>query len=268
MAARWRDRDEHELTAQSLEALFNNEIACIRVKGFATPAECKAFVDAMDAVGLNKEYRAIGPNVKFRPRYIGVPQFEYRKKTKADYFAAVESAYLDQAKVFAMCGFNPIARLAELLRRTAPAREVRIAEEPGFGRYYAGIIRDITGGTNLHIDFARFTAPDYAIGANDAQIATNFYADGSPDWGHTAVHNLHFDPGVAPGQYYETAPFDPTRIDGVERIKFQALPGDLVMFNSRCPHQVGFNPEDDGQRRMGIGGFVGRAPGGRLVLWS
>lgn len=265
MPGRWRDHDEYELTAPSLEALFNNEIACIRVKGFATPAECKAFVDAMDTVGLNKEYRAIGPNVKFRPRYIGVPQFEYRKKTKADYFATVESAYADQAKVFALCGFNPIERLAGLLGEVVPGKDVRIAEEPGFGRYYAGIIRDITGGTNLHMDFARFTAPDYAIAANDAQIATNFYADGSPDWGETTVHNLHLDPARGP---VELSPFNPQLVEGTERISFKALPGDVVMFNSRCPHRVGFNPQDDGKRRMGIGSFVGRAPGGHLVLWS
>lgn len=264
----WRDHDEHPLSAETLDALFNNEIACIRVKGFATPAECAAFVAAMDAVGLNKEYRAIGPNVKFRPRYIGVPQFEYRKKTKADYFATIADAYADQARVFAHCGFDPIERLMDLLRRAAPGKTVRTAEEPDLGLYYAGIIRDVTGGTNLHMDFARFSAPAYTISRNDAQIATNFYADGSPDWGETTVHNLHFDPPLAPGEYYEIAPFDPARVESVERFSFKALPGDLVMFNSRCPHRVGFNPEDDGKRRMGIGCFVGRAPGNALVLWS
>jgi hypothetical protein len=264
----WRDRDEHPLTPETLQALFNNEIACIRVKGFAAPDECRAFVRAMDTVGLNKEYRAIGPNVKFRPRYIGVPQFEYRKKDKAEYFATVEAAYADQVKVFAHAGFDPLQRLMGLLRQAAPAREVRIAEEPGFGRYYSGIIRDITGGTNLHMDFARFSAPSYVIAGNDAQIATNFYADGSPDWGETTVHNLHFDPPLAPGEYYEIAPFDPARVQGVERTTFKPLPGDLVMFNSRCPHRVGFNPNDNEQRRMGFGSFVGRARDGSLLLWS
>jgi hypothetical protein len=261
----WRDPAEHTLTPDSLQALFNNEIACIRVKNFATPDECKAFVAAMDAIGLNKEYRVIGPNVKFRPRYIGVPQFEYRKRPKGDYFATVEDAYADQAKVFAHCGFNPIERLAGLLRDAAPGKQVRIADEPEYGRYFAGIIRDVTGGTNLHMDFARFTAPDYAIAAYDAQIATNFYADGSPDWGETTVHNLHLDPARGP---VELSPFNPKLVEGVERISFKALPGDLVLFNSRCPHQVGFNSADDGQRRMGIGSFIGRRPDGTLLLWS
>src|SRR3954470_8780668 len=265
MAKPWRDHAEHPLTVQSLQWLFDNEIPCIRVKNFATPKECAAFVAAMDAVGLNKEYRVIGPNVKFRPRYIGVPQFEYRKRPKADYFATVEDAYADQAKVFAHCGFNPIERLAKLLRDAAPGRNVAIAEEPEHGRYFSGIIRDVTGGTNLHMDFAKFTAPDYAIAANNAQLATNFYADGSPDWGETTVHNLHLDPARGP---VELSPFDPKLVEGVERITFKALPGDLVLFNSRCPHRVGFNPGDDGKRRMGIGSFVGRRPAGHPPQWE
>jgi hypothetical protein len=265
---RWRDHQEHLLTAESLQALFNNEIACIRVKGFATPAESKAFVDAMDTVGLAHEYKAIGPNVRAKPRYLGVPQFEYRKKTKADYFAIVERAYSEKDAVVAHARFDPIARLMDMLRRAAPGREVAIAQEPEFGRYYAGIIRETTGGTNLHFDFARFSAPDYGIAANDAQIATNFYASGTDEGGETTVYNLHFDPGVPRGTYVEIAPFDSKRVEGVEHYAFKPTAGDLVMFNSRCPHRVAWNPRDDGRRRLGIGCFIGRAPSGNLVLWS
>ena len=108
---RWRDHHEHPLTAESLQALFNNEIACIRVKSFATPAESKAFVDAMDTVGLAHEYKAIGPNVRAKPRYLGVPQFEYRKKTKSDYFATVERAYvLEGGRIVASGPASEIAR--------------------------------------------------------------------------------------------------------------------------------------------------------------
>jgi hypothetical protein len=264
----WRDHLEHALNAESLRALFDNEIACIRVENFATPAESRAFVEAMDRVGLAHEYKAIGPNVRARPKYLGVPQFEYRRKTRADYFATVESAYAEKDAVVAHARFDPIARLIDLLRGAASGRHVGIAQEPGFGRYYAGIIRETTGGTNLHFDFARFSAPDYTIAANDAQIATNFYASGPDEGGETTVYNLHFDPGVPRGTYFEIAPFDAKRVEGVEHYTFKATAGDLVMFNSRCPHRVAWNPRDDGQRRLGIGCFIGRAPGGDLVLWS
>ena len=136
------------------------------------------------------------------------------------------------------------------------------------GRYFAGIIRETTGGTNLHFDFARISAPDYVIAKNDAQIATNFYASGTEEGGETTVYNLHFEPPVPPGTYYEISPFDAKLVEGVEHYSFKPTPGDLVMFNSRCPHKVAWNPRDDGGRRMGIGCIVGRAPGGDRVLWS
>jgi hypothetical protein len=264
----WRHHDEPELTRETLDALFDNHIPCIRIKGFATADECRAFVDAMDAVGLNKEYQVASPSVRALPKYIGVPQFEYRKKTKAAYFAEVEASFADQAKVFAHCGFDPIQRLIERVRTVVPERPIGLAREPDRGRYYAGIIRETTGGTNLHMDFARFSAPDYAIGANSAQIATNFYASGTATGGETTVYNHHFEPTVPAGTYYEISPLDPARVTASESYTFTPLAGDLVMFNSRNPHRVHFNPNDDGTRRMGIGSFIGRRPGGELVLWS
>jgi hypothetical protein len=268
IGAPWRNHDEPGLTRETLDALFANEIPCIRIAGFATPDECRAFVDAMDAVGLNKEYQVASPSVRALPKYIGVPQFEYRKKPKAAYFAEVESSYTDQAKVFAHCGFDPIARLIERVHAVVPERPIDHAQEPGYGRYYAGIIRETTGGTNLHMDFARFSAPDYAIGANSAQIATNFYASGTAVGGETTVYNHHFEPTVPAGTYYEISPLDPARVAASDSHTFTPFAGDVVMFNSRNPHRVHSNPNDDGTRRMGIGSFIGRRPAGELVLWS
>jgi len=268
LGAPWRSHDEPELTRATLDALFANDIPCIRVTAFATPDECRRFVDAMDAVGLNRAYQVASPSVRVVPKYIGVPQFEYRKRTKAAYFAEVEPAYADRDKVFAGCGFDPVARLIERVRAVAPERTVGIAQEPGYGRYYAGIVRETTGGTNLHMDFARFSAPDYAIGANDAQIATNFYAAATAAGGETTVYNHHFEPPVPARTYYEISPLDPARVAAAERHTFAPSAGDLVLFNSRNPHRVHYNPNDDGTRRLGIGAFIGRRPSGELVVWS
>ena len=269
MSKVWLDHEEHCLSAESLRALFENEIACIRIKGFATAQESEAFVGAMDDVGLSHEYKVLGPNVKHRPRYLGVPQFEYRKRLKADYFATVERAYAEQRAVFERCRFDALERLSQALRVALPGHSVGVAEEPGYGRYFAGIIRDTTGGTNLHMDYERVSASDYSIAANDAQIATNFYASGTDEGGETTVYNLHFvPPAMPPGQVFEISPFREEWIAGCESHTFKPIPGDLVMFNSRCPHRVHWNPRDDGQRRTGMGTFIGRRPGGDLVLWS
>jgi len=268
LGAPWLARDEPGLARETLDALFENRIPCIRVRGFATPEECRAFVAAMDAVGLNKEYQVASASVRSVPKYIGVPQFEYRKKSKDAYFAEVESSYADQAQVFAHCGFDPVQRLIDRVHAVVPELPIGIAHEPEYGRDYAGIIRETTGGTNLHMDFARFSAPDYAIGANSAQVATNFYASGPAAGGETTVYNHHFEPTVPAGTYYEISPLDPARVAASESYTFAPAPGDLVMFNSRNPHRVHLNPNDDGTRRMGIGSFIGRRPEGDLVLWS
>ena len=42
----WQHREEVPLTAESLRALFDNEIPAIRIKGFATTAECADFAAA------------------------------------------------------------------------------------------------------------------------------------------------------------------------------------------------------------------------------
>jgi hypothetical protein len=268
IGAPWRSRDEPELSRETLEALFANEIPCLRITRFANAAECRAFVDAMDAIGLNKEYQVASPSVRALPKYIGVPQFEYRKKSKTAYFAAVEDAYADRDAVFAHCGFDPIERLIERVAAVMPEVLIGVAQEPDHGRYYAGIVRETTGGTNLHMDYARFSAPDYAIGANTAQVATNFYASGTAEGGETTVFNHHFEPPVPAGTYYEISPLDPARVAASEHHTFAPAAGDLIMFNSRNPHRVHFNPNDDGTRRMGIGSFIGRRPDGSLVLWS
>ena len=48
MARAWRSNKELSLSAETLRALFDNEIPAIRIKGFATPEECRRFAEAVD----------------------------------------------------------------------------------------------------------------------------------------------------------------------------------------------------------------------------
>lgn len=58
--ARWKSHEESPLTRETFEALCAFEIPCLRIKGFATDAECDELVAAMDRVGLNKTYKVPG----------------------------------------------------------------------------------------------------------------------------------------------------------------------------------------------------------------
>ncbi len=120
-----------------------------------------------------------------------------------------------------------------------------------------------TGGTNLHMDFARFSAPDYAIGANTAQIATNFYASGTAAGGETTVYNHHFEPTVPAGNVLRDLARSIRRAwRQAKSHTFTPFAGDLVMFNSRNPHRVHFNP-NDGRHAAHGHRFVHRPPPGR-----
>lgn len=165
--ATWTSLREHSLTRESLEALLNNKIPAIRIKGFATTEECTAFTQSAKQ-GNIKYY-----NVAKRIGYIGMAQYEYRwDRPKSDYFDAVKLANADLAEVTARA-FDPVQRLIDTLSAVYP-HKVGAAEEPGMGRYFAGIIRLASEGVDLHADFAPFNTPDYSIRDIDAQLGWNF----------------------------------------------------------------------------------------------
>lgn len=263
---RWTTRIEPDLTAASLQALFANEIPAIRIKHFATAAECRQFVAALDRVGLNRQYNV--PKLKNPPRYIGLTQFDYRKRSREEYFAAVPGAIGERARFLALSPFDPIARMIERLQALPPSQHVGIALEPGHGPYYAGVIRDTSGGGTLHADFTRFSAPTYWVSGNDAQVAWNFFVAEPQTGGVTTLHNAPFDPPVVAGQYVEIEPYDRRLVEGAETHRYKPEEGDLIMFNSRNPHEWTAKAETDASRRLSIGTFIGRRPDGDLVLWS
>jgi hypothetical protein len=42
----------------------------------------------------------------------------------------------------------------------------------------------------------------------------------------------------------------------------------LVLFNPRNPHEISNDSGADGLGRLQMGSFIGRMPGGDLILWS
>ena len=132
----WKTHDEPPLTRDTFEALCRFEIPCIRIRGFATDAECDELVGAMNAVGLHKTYKV--PGLKNPPTYVGLTQFEKRHDTKEDYFAEVEQAWSEHEAVLSHMSWNPFERMWDRMRALYPENTLTLAEEPGYGRYYAG----------------------------------------------------------------------------------------------------------------------------------
>lgn len=261
----WRDAAEHPLTAESLRAVFDNEVPALRIKNFATPTECADFAAAV-RWGIDQEIMRYY-SVKPRVGYIGTAQVEYRWGHKRDdYFVAVKQAWDDWHKIIART-WDPLARFMQTLRDVS-GHDARIAEEPGYGKLFAGIIRLASNGIGRHVDWAPINTPDYAISGIDGQLGWNLFVESPGAGGVTTVHNrpwnVEVEPGKDPPMSYG---LDDGHIADSESFAYAPVTGDVVIFNSRNPHEVSAGVPGGGDR-LQIGSFVGRLPGGDMVLWS
>ena len=259
-APTWASAAEHALDPDTLCQLLDNRIGAIRIGGFATPAECRAFAQAARQ-GRVKHY-SVGRKIG----YIGMAQYEYRwNRPKSDFFADVPAAWADLQAVFD-ASFNPLQRLIDRLQAVWP-QPVAVAHEP-MGDYFAGIVRFAGEGVDLHADWAPLNAPGYDVGRIDGQLGWNFFAEELASGGETTVHNAPWDPPVTPGEIPQSYGLDRAIVAGAPRLRYRPTAGDVVLFNARNPHEVaGGTAVGDGSR-ISIGSFIGRMPDGRLVLWS
>ncbi|SLN65805.1 2OG-Fe(II)-dependent halogenase WelO5 family protein [Oceanibacterium hippocampi] len=261
--ATWKDLQEQSLTRESLSALLGNEIPAIRIRNFATAAECELFSRAAKT-GNVKYY-----SVKKKIGYIGQAQYEYRwNPDKSEYFEAVREARKDLHDVLSR-SFDPVQRLMDRLRAVYPA-DVDVAREPGLGEYYAGIIRLASQGVDLHADFAPINTIDYSISSIDSQLGWNFFAEDPGAGGLTTVHNAPWNPERKPGEIPQSYGLDHAIVAGAPTFTYAPTAGDVVIFNTRNPHEVsaGEPGADETKDRVSIGSFIGRLPDRSLVLWA
>lgn len=261
VAATWKRIEEGPLTRESLHAVLNNEIPAIRIRNFANDDECRAFSAAVEAVGY-KFY-----SVARKIGYIGLAQYEYRwDRPKTDYFRDAEAAY-EQQQALISRSFDAVQRLIDTLQPLAD-RKVKFAEEDGLGRYYAGIARIAGEGVDLHADWAPLNSPTYDIANIDAQLGWNFYAEELVSGGETTVHNAPWSPECAPGEIPKSYGLDYSVVEGSPKYTFTPNKGDVVLFNTRNPHEIAGGVAGPGRNRISIGSFIGRMPNKDLVLWS
>lgn len=250
------------LSTRSLDDLIANRVAAVEIKDFATPEECRQFAEVMSKTVL--EYYKVG-----RPAgYVGTTFVHYMKRPKQDYFDDVDAAYA-AVKAVTDQAFDPLERFKAIVReKTEYSAEV--AFEPEHGSYFAGIIRNLSGGANIHIDFApQFARGKNIVGDVSTQLAWNIYIDQPLVGGETSIWNKQWDWTGDPVEDAKYPEFTREGLEGVERLTFKGTPGSVVIFNSRNPHQVHEIPEgDDSNNRIGMGSFMGPLGERNLVMWS
>jgi hypothetical protein len=261
MTGTWTDMREHDLTPASLRALLANRIPAIRIRNFATAAECANFADTAKA-GNMKYY-----SVAKRIGYIGMAQYEYRwNRPMADFFAAVPAAKADLQWVVDR-SFDPVKRLVDALQTVYDA-PIGPAREQVYGEYFAGIIRSASEGVDLHADFAPFNSPAYSISRIDSQLGWNFFAEELLSGGETTVHNAQWTPEMKSGEIPKSYDLDRGCVADAPAFTYKPTAGDVVIFNSRNPHEIVGGTTLPGRDRITIGSFIGRMPDRSLVMWS
>lgn len=256
----WSERGELPLSDKSLDALLRNEIPAIRIKNFAAAEECRQMADAMRS-GRKKEYgvdRPIG--------YIGIAQYEFRwGHTKQDYFDAVPQAYADQRIVLER-SFDAMARFINTVSASWNG-QVKIAEEEA-RPYFAGILRFASSGIGLHADFAPYNMPGYAVANTTAQLAWNLFVEAPAHGGVTTVYNAPWSPEIDRGNPPQSYGFTRDAVAGAETFEYRPVVGDVVIFNSRNPHEVSAGDAESKDGRLQIGSFIGLMPDRSLVLFA
>lgn len=249
-----------ELSTESLTDLVENRIAAVTIPDFSTLEECKEFAAVLDEVPL--QYYRVG-----RPAgYVGTTFIQYMNNPKQDYFDNVADAFSAVQSVTSH-SFDPLSRFIDLINRETDY-SMAVAQEPGCGSYFAGIVRILSGGNDIHIDFAPQFANDHCVGNVTSQLTWNVYIDEPESGGKTTIWNK---PWMRTGNAEEDAKYPQFTREGLkdaESFVFEARAGSVMIFNARNPHQVETTPSSEKLNRIGVGSFIGQANKDQLILWS
>lgn len=252
----WERKQEYPLTAESLRKLIENRIPIIRIKDFATAEECEMLCVQSQLLNFNA-YEDVTPKIE----KVGITVFEYDRISKASYFQEVEKASKLRDSIFA-ASFNPLERIMEKFRECGA--KVRIASEAGYGSYYAGLIRKIENGTQLHIDFAPLEQSGWEVCTVTAQLSWTLYLKLSDNnHGKTCIYDRRCTPEDE--QYkLDSYGYSDKVIADVDRICFQPYVGDVLLFNTSNFHYV----EPMNGQRVAFNSMIGLLPNGEIIFWS
>jgi hypothetical protein len=243
----------------TLDQLFGGTIAGLCIPAFLSPAECAQLRQRADALEFS-DYVSVFPSIG----RVGLTVFEYDRLGKHRYFEAVADAQQRLERVTqGVC--DPVARVRERIASLAPTRRVEIAEEPGHGQYFAGLLRRIESGTLIHVDFAPSEQPSWSVGGVDSQAVWNIYLDvPSTDPGVIRVWQRQWSPEDERYKIADSYGYRPDVVADSLSAEIEPRLGMLVMINTRHFHQV--SPADGA--RLTISAALGRLGDDRLVMWS
>lgn len=229
----WIQTEAVGLTPRSFQQLLDNEIPAIVIRRFASPAECAALVARSNALGFER-YRGVSPPIE----RIGITVFEHDRIGVEEYFRAAQTARAVQREIFAG-SFDPLARFIALLAANHSGR-VRVASDPRYGSYFAGLIRRIEHGTLLHIDAAAVEQPGWSVARARAQLSWNLYLLlDSETTGALTVHDRAWEPALERFKDGRSYGYHHEVVSIARTFTYWPVVGEVCIFNTGNFHEVG-----------------------------
>ena len=253
----WRHTKILEFSKNSLDLLFANRAPAVRITNFAASDECERLSESIHGMPIGY-YENVSPPIG----KIGITQFECRSVGKQKYFAAVAGAQARRREIV-QSSFDPVERICKFLKEAGFAK-TGVANEPGFGHYFAGLIRQINNSARLHVDVSEIDAPDWRIGKITSQLAWNFYIQSPAHGGDCIIYDREWSEKDEAKKEAGTYGYNIDVVKNAEQVCVATVAGEVILFNCRNFHQV----QKADSPRITMGSFIGRTEHNELLLWS
>lgn len=196
-------------------------------------------------------------------RRLGRTLYEYAARgTAEEYFKGVHGFEAARRETFTDGG-DVIDEVLELVGRLT-GNSASVAEEPGYGRCYAGVIRDVHGRSRLHSDDAREETPAFVVGTLPSQLGLYIVLDMPEQGGALTVYEReHRAEDRSLRQGYG---LDPRAVAGDVFAGTAPRAGDLILFPDRNIHRV--DACSGAGRRIMLQAHLGVQASGSIVCWS
>ena len=250
---RWESNSVADFSSQALNLLLAGRVPAVRVTDFCGQAELERLVASLHAITARSQ--TLGNMVR-----MGISQYQEGVcGDKAEYFAMAERLQSQQQALYAN-SFDPVERLCG--RLNAVGFNARVLEEPGFGRYYAGVCKKRWGPSSVHVDFSAQDSPGWRVGKARAQLAWNLYLN-TPTGGALQVWDRQWTRCDDVHRSDRSFTYSESVVAGTEHVEIPVMQGDVLLINSRNYHAVA-----DTGPRLTFGSFISLFPERELALWS
>lgn len=269
----WKTFEDQPMTTTSVMDVFANRTPVVREQGFLTPQECERMLQIvktheLGCYDLENTWPRVGT--------AGITQYDHIKD-KDGYFARKVEASSLLARWSDEAGIDILDRVITRLHQTT-GMPVRLARD-GEKEYFAGILRAVSHGIQVHADYAPYEASGWTIDRIAAQVTWNILLNEVPG-GDTLIYDRRWqapDDDVAWRKAFPRDTYFPQMLEGHPFKAMKAVRGDLTFFNPRNFHEVKAcdtsRDHPDPAIRFTVSSFVGFLPSqgsepATLVLWS